>query len=467
MNRTRDHKLSVKCAGETCHEYFDNRRVEGRKMLIASTRFDYGGMLMRRITGLCGLLLVATLLVTMGPGLSGTATANDGHEKGGQWVATWGSSLQGLASETVSNATVEMIARSTIAGDRVRVTLENTFGADPLTIGQAYVGLRNRGVGLVPGSNRMLTFSGQPSVIIPAGERVTSDPAVLRVEAQQDLAVSLYVPDTNVQISRHNGAVTTSYLTEDDAGNLAADEDRTAFTKTTTSMYWLSAIDVFSSSAAGAIVAFGDSITDGTCSTLDAHDRWEDVMALRLWDSDKKDKHHSVVNEGIGGNTITSAPLVPPPTNNPPGVERLDRDVLERAGVTHVIFFEGTNDIRREASAAQVINGMQDIISRVKAAGLKIIGVTIIPRHNRPPSGTNTGWNDAKTAIRNEVNHWIRYEADFDAILDFDEVVRDPNNPDLINPIYNCGDGIHPGPFGYFVMGHSIDLKLFDAKGRH
>lgn len=412
---------------------------------------------MRRVRVLQGVTLAAALLLTLAVGLSGTAEARKGR-----WVTTWGSSMAGLApaTQTVSNATVEMIARSSIAGSAVRVRLENTFGQEPLVIGEAAVALRNRGVSLVAGSNRRLTFSGSPSVTIPAGGRVLSDPVALAVEAQQDLAVSLYLPGTNVPITRHSSALTTSYLTPNGAGNLAASEDRSAFTNTTTSMFWLSAIDVFTTSATGAIVGFGDSITDGSCTTLDAHDRWEDLVALRL--ALRHGKPKAVVNEGIGGNTVTRAGLIPPP-DSPPGTERLDRDVLEQAGVTDVILFMGTNDIRREASAAQVIAGMQEIIDRVKARRLKIIGVTIIPRHNRPPSGTNTGWNDAKTAIRNEVNDWIRNEANFDAVLDFDKVVRDPSSPNLINPIFNC-DGIHPNPFGYFVMGRSVDLKVFDDK---
>jgi lysophospholipase L1-like esterase len=413
---------------------------------------------MRRAKAFQGVTLAAALLVTLGLGLSDTAEALKGR-----WATAWGSSMQGLApaTQSVSNATVQMIARSSIAGTMVRVKLENTFGLEPLTIGETYVALRNRGVSLVAGSNQRLTFSGSPSVTIPAGGRVLSDPVALAVEAQQDLAVSLYLPGTDVPISRHSGALTTSHLTPNGAGNLAASEDRSAFTLTTTSMFWLSAIDVFTTSATGAIVGFGDSITDGSCTTLDAHDRWEDLVALRLGLRHGRPK--AVVNEGIGGNTVTRAGLIPPP-DSPPGIERLDRDVLELAGVTHVILFMGTNDIRREASAAQVIAGMQEIIDRVKARGLAIIGVTIIPRHNVPPSGTNTGWNDAKTAIRNAVNAWIRNEANFDAVLDFDEVVRDPSNPNLINRIFNC-DGIHPNPFGYFVMGKSVELKVFDEKG--
>ena len=151
-----------------------------------------------------------------------------------------------------------------------------------------------------------------------------------------------------------------------------------------------------------------------------------------------------------------------PAPDSIPGIERLDRDVLLHSGVTHVVLFMGTNDIRREASAAQVIAGMQNIIQRVRAQGLKIIGVTIIPRHNVPPAGTNTGWNDAKTAIRNEVNQWIRTSGAFDKVIDFDAVVRDPANPDLLYPAFNCGDGIHPSPLGYYQMGKSVDLDVFE-----
>ena len=372
-----------------------------------------------------------------------------------RWVIAWGSSLQGLSADTLTNATVQMIARPTIPGNSVRVKLENTFSAEALRIDAAYIGLRNYKSSLVEGSNRQLTFNGLPSVTIPAGGRVTSDPAALAVDAQQDLAVSMYVPGANVPISQHTSAFTTSYLTPNGTGDHAGSVDRSAFTVTTTATYWLSAVEVLSSSPSSAIIAFGDSITNGTCSSVDANSRWEDILAVRLLSPAGKDV--AVVNAGIGGNTLTRDNLVPPPSS-PPGTERLDRDVLEQAGVTYVILFMGTNDIGREASAAQVMGGMQEVIDRVKALGLKIIGVTIIPRHNQPPTETSMGWDDAKTATRNEVNDWIRHRANFDTILDFDEVLRDPTNPNLINPIFNC-DGVHPNTFGYFVMGQSVDLE--------
>ena len=381
-----------------------------------------------------------------------------------RWITAWGTSQNQLGMDALSNTTVRMIARVTISGDAVRIRLDNTFGSVPLSIGKAYVGHRIQGAAVAPGSNRQLSFNKSARVLIPAGGSVTSDPVRINVLAQQDLAVSLYIPDAGVRPSQHGGAQVTSYLTANGSGDVAGEETATRFTGTTSSMFWLKAVDVSSSSSTGSIVAFGDSITDGTCSTIDAHDRWEDLLAVRLAldaaGGGKKEAYKAIVNEGIGGNTITGEKLQPPP-DSPPGLERLERDVLTHFGVTHVILFMGTNDIRREASAGDVIAGMQDIVRRVKARGLKIIGVTIIPRHNRPPAESNTGWNVAKTKARNDVNQWIRTKAPFDAVIDFDRIVQDPKNADLLYPPFNCGDGIHPSPRGYYEMGRSVRLDLF------
>jgi lysophospholipase L1-like esterase len=378
------------------------------------------------------------------------------------WITAWGTSQQGLGMNEVTNATVRVIARVTISGESVRIRLDNTFGTAPLSIGKAYVGQRIQGATLAAGSNRQVFFNKSASVRVPASGSVTSDPVPMIVLAQQDLAVSLHIPDASVRPSQHGGAQVTSYLTANGSGDFAAEETANPFSATTTSTFWLKAIDVSSSSSTGAIIVFGDSITDGTCSTIDAHDRWEDLLAVRLAleaDGRGKGAHKAIVNEGLGGNTITREKLQPP-SDSPPGLERLERDVLAHHGVTHVILFMGTNDIRREAPAEQVIAGMQDIIKRVKARGLKIIGVTIIPRHNRPPAENNTGWSAAKTAVRNDVNQWIRTKAPFDAVIDFDKVVQDPKNADLIDPSFNCGDGIHPNPRGYYEMGRSVRLDL-------
>jgi lysophospholipase L1-like esterase len=380
-----------------------------------------------------------------------------------RWRTAWTTSQQTLGTSSISNTTVRLIARVTVGGDALRLRLDNAYGTAPLKIASVYVGVRARGAALVPGSNRRARFAGAESVTVPPGGSVRSDPVDLRVMARQDLAVSLFVPEAGVQPSQHSGALVTSYLAPADAGDHAAKETDEAFKATMTTMPWLKAIDARSASSTGVIVAFGDSITDGTCTTVDAYERWEDWLAVRLaLDADRrnrKDVHKAVVNEGIGGNTVTREGLQPPPDSTP-GIERLERDVLSHEGVTDVILFMGTNDIRRGASAAQVIAGMSQIAQRVKARGAKVFGATIIPRHNAPAAGTNTGWNDEKTAIRREVNQWIRSRAAFDGVLDFDAVVRDPAHADLIMASFNC-DGIHPSPRGYYEMGRSVALDLF------
>jgi len=409
------------------------------------------------------------------------ASQNRGPAAGEKtWVTAWGTSQQVLAETRITNATVRMIARVTIPGDSVRIRLDNTFGTEPVTIGRAYVGYRIQGAALAAGSNRPLVFAQGSAVTIAPGGSVWSDPVRLPVLAQQDLAVSLYVPGANVRPSQHTAAATTSYRSADGSGDVASDESRTSFAVSTTSLWWLKAIDVESASSAGAaggpgsIIMFGDSITDGTCSTLDAHDRWEDVVSVRLGLEHEANTQggrsprsgvKAVVNEGIGGNTVTREGLMPP-ADSPPGLERLDRDVLTHHGVTDVVLFMGTNDIRRGAPAAQVIAGMTSIVQRIKAKGIRVAGATIIPRHNVAPAGTNTGWNPDKTKIRNEVNQWIRTRAPFDSVIDFDRVVSDPANPDLIQAPFNCGDGIHPSPAGYYAMGKSVDLGLFRVAGR-
>jgi lysophospholipase L1-like esterase len=400
-----------------------------------------------------GALVVASVVVA--PGRPRAAS--------GTWITAWGTSQQGLGMTPVSNATVRMIARVTIAGDAVRIRLDNTFGTTPLRVGSAYVGERIQAAAIAKGSNRRVSFHGESGVTIAPGATAVSDPVTLKVAAWQDLAISLFVPEANVRPSQHTGAVVTSYLSPDGSGDVTADETRTPFARTTTSMFWLKSIDVLSSSSPGAIVGFGDSITDGTCATLDAHDRWEDWLSVRLQLAAGRagsGPHKAVVNEGIGGNTLTHEGLQPPP-DSPPALERFERDVLSHHGVTDVVEFIGTNDIRRGATAEQVIAAKTEIAKRVKAKGLRIIGVTIIPRHNVPASGTNTGWDDQKTSFRNQVNQWIRAKGPFDAVLDFDKVVRDPANVDLIDPPFNCGDGIHPSPLGYYRMGQSIPLEIF------
>src|SRR5580658_251328 len=186
------------------------------------------------------------------------------------WVTAWGTSQQSLGDIKITNATVRMVARVTIAGEMVRVRLDNTFGLAPVVFGKASIGPRVRGPALAAGMIKSLTFGGKNAVTIPAGATVESDPVALHVDAQQDIAVSLFIANSNIQPSQHNNSMVTSYLTDSGAGDQSASEDGRAFTGKINAMFWLKSIDVQPTSPASAIVAFGDSITDGTCTTLDA-----------------------------------------------------------------------------------------------------------------------------------------------------------------------------------------------------
>ncbi len=377
------------------------------------------------------------------------------------WVTSWSTSQQGLAQAPLNNVSLRLIARVTLPGEAVRVRLDNSFGTQPVTFSHATIAPRVRGPAVAGELLRPLNFAGKPAVTIAAGGTVESDPVALHVEAQQDLAVSLFV-EGSAQPSQHNNAQVISYATENGGGDQTTSVDGKMFGKNVNSMPWLKSIDVRPANAASVVVALGDSITDGTCTTPNAHDRWEDVLAQRF--ALETPVRRAVVNEGIGGNTAVNAANFDPPVNSPAGVDRFDRDVLSHAGISHLIIFLGTNDIRRGATADQVIGGLKDMLTRARAKGIKVIGATIVPRHSVVPGIADTGWNDAKTKIRNRVNDWIRKDAGFDGVLDFDRVVRSSANPDLLSPAFNCGDGVHPSPIGYFEMGKSIDLHLFEGR---
>jgi hypothetical protein len=223
---------------------------------------------------------VTIAAVVLSGALGSLALAGSQRSSAERWVTAWGSSLQGPATTTLSNATVRMIARVTIPGDAVRIRIDNSFGTKPLNIARAFIGQRTTGAALAKGSNRQVMFKGAATVTIAPGGSVMSDPVGIKPRAWQDLAVSLHLPDADVVPSQHNGMFATSYFTANNAGDAAAD-NRTPFTQTTTSCSGSKGSKVRTASTQGAIVAFGDSITDGTCSTVDGHDRWVDQLSMR------------------------------------------------------------------------------------------------------------------------------------------------------------------------------------------
>jgi lysophospholipase L1-like esterase len=419
---------------------------------------------------LAAALLAAPCLLFLG---SMEADARGGQ----QWFSAWTVSHGvRLTTPILTGESVRMIVRPTISGNAVRVKLENTLGQFPVTFSAGYIGQLQTAAALVPGSNTPLTFSGSPDLTLAPGAGAWSDPVNFHVAAFERYAISLDVASAS-DISAHTTGLVTNYMA---TGAHAADPSADGFVPVPNldpvvpvsnpafPFYWVAAVDVRAPSTTGTIVAFGDSITDGRCSTRtsngaangvvlpDIYNRWADLLAERLA-SLPADQVKAVANEGIGGNSIVSGGV------GPTALTRMDRDVLERAGVTHVIFFEGTNDIVGGATAATIIGGSQQVIDRAHAAGLTIIGVTVIPR------GSSATWTNLMEQQRLAVNDWIRNMANFDGLIDFAELLRGPvvpaNNAEQILPAFSCFDGIHPNPAGYEAMGEFIDLSLFKNIG--
>ena len=350
------------------------------------------------------------------------------------------------------NQTLREIVHVSLGGDRVRVTLSNAFGTLPLEVGAAHVALRDKDAAIKPGSDRPLTFGGNASTMIAAGAVVVSDPVSLTVPTASDLAVDIYLPgDTAATMSpltTHQGALQVNYFSSE--GNHAG-EVLFADAATTNQWFFLARVEVAAPDSAGAIVAFGDSITDGTRSTANTNNRWPDELARRLAAAKIP---LGVLNEGIGGNRVLCDGA------GVSALARFDRDVLVQPGVKYVIVLESINDIgigRGNAvpSANDLIAAHKQLIERAHAKGLKIFGATLTPFDG---AAYFTQEGEAK---RQAVNAFIRTGKAYDGVVDFDAAVRDPMAPSKIQMKYNPGDNLHMNDAGYQAMAAAIDLNLF------
>ncbi len=388
-----------------------------------------------------------------------------------QWFSAWTVAHNiGEVIPDLDNTTVRMIVRPTIAGQALRIKLENTRAKTPVIFATAFVGVANAGAAVVRGTNKPLTFAGASRLTLAPAESAWSDPVPFDVKAFERLAVSLHVASAS-DVSMHTLGLVTNYIAK---GARAAESSAQAFspiprtapgsTVVEFPFYWIAAVDVLSSSAAGTIVAVGDSWIDGRCSTTenkvvrpDLYQRWVDVLAARLAYAYPKEPR-AIVNKAIAGNRI-----IPGGGNGPATLERLDRDVLERAGATHVLYLQGMNDIGNGASAAQVTGAMQQVIDQVHAKGLSIIGGTLFSVA-RPDIA---GWTRAVEAQRVAVNAWIRTQANFDGVVDFDRLMSGGRVYDgmaSLKPEFACdGDSVHPNAAGYRAMGEFVDLALFKS----
>jgi lysophospholipase L1-like esterase len=397
--------------------------------------------------------------------LAGNSSALAQNGRGvDHWVGTWATAAVArpqAPSPSFNNQTLRQIVHTSVGGDRLRVVLSNAFGTAPLPVGAASIALRQKDAAIVTTSSRALTFSGSASTMIAAGAIALSDPVSLAVPASADLAIDIFLPaDTATSpspLTTHSGALQTSYVST--PGNHSGAPDLPVMT-TTQSWFFLSAVEVAAPDEVGAVVAFGDSITDGTLSTPDTNSRWPDQLAKRLLSqaASARIPMMGVLNEGIAGNRVLTDVV------GPSALARFDRDVLAQSGVTHVILLEGVNDLglakQAPPSAAEIIAGYRQIIERAHSHRLKVIGATLLPFEGTNLGGFPGYYSPEKETRRQAINEWIRNGKAHDGVIDFDLALRDPSHPSQLLPRYQAVDHLHLTDAGYQTMASAVNLAL-------
>ncbi len=400
--------------------------------------------------------LVFSLALLLAAGISAAEEAN--------WVATWAASPQRLwapdkpalmrVPTTLSNQTVRQIATLSLGGKRVRITLFNAFGSEPLAIGEAHVALSAGGARLAPGSDRKLTFGGRAAFSIPPGAAALSDPVELEAASYASLAVSLYLPQPTSVATFHWDGLQTGYIA---AGNVTSQDFKPG--STTTARAFLSSVLADAPPNALTVIAFGDSITDGNASTLDANRRWPDFLARRL-----AGQPVAVVNAGISGAKLLKNDM------GDNALARFERDVLAQPGAKTVILLLGINDIGWSGTPLapddalpapdDLVAVYHQFVARAHLHGIRVLGGTLLPfegaLHDTPQ---HNYWTPAKEKLRRAVNQWIRTSGTFDAVIDFDAALRDPAHPARLLPAYDAGDHLHPNDAGDKALAEAVDLE--------
>jgi len=384
----------------------------------------------------------------------------------GNWVSTWTASPQGVwgadftfdtkVSGELKDQTLRQVARISLGGERLRIVIANDYGKQPMQIGAARIALSAGGGAIVAGTDRAVTFGGQTSATVPPGAPLLSDPIELPTTALASLAISIYLPEPTPTSTFHWDGGQTAWLA---AGNQVAAE-RIDTSKPTTARMLASAVQVDAPAHAGTVVVLGDSITDGNGATVDANARWPDYLAARL-----APHNMAVVNAGISGARLLRDQM------GVNALARFERDVLGQPGVRSVIVLLGINDISWPGtafdpqgvapSADSLIAAYRQLIARAHARGVRILGATL-PPFEGALGGTPLAdyYQPQKDELRQQINLWIRTSGEFDAVIDFDSVLKDPAQPARLLPAFDSGDHLHPGDRGNAAMADAVNLDL-------
>ncbi|HSI40776.1 MAG TPA: SGNH/GDSL hydrolase family protein [Xanthobacteraceae bacterium] len=382
------------------------------------------------------------------------------------WIASWIASPQPrwegdfplpvLAPPTLWNQTVRQRVRLSLGGTRLRLVLSNRYGDTPVRIGAASVARAGTKAGVAEDSLKAATFGGQPSTTLLPGTSVISDPVEIDAPALSELAVSLFVPQPTAVSTFHWDGGQTAYIA---AGNATVKTDLEPESTTTTRIA-LSGVLVEAPAQTATIVAFGDSITDGAASTLDANRRWPDFLAARL-----APQGIAVVNAGISGNRLLA------PRMGESALARFDRDVASLPGVAAVVVLIGINDISwpghafapdiATPSADQLIDGYRQLAALARARNIRILGATLTPFEGALKGTPFEGYyTPDKDRVRQQVNERLRADGVFDALVDLDAVLRDPEHPRRLHPEFDSGDHLHASDRGNAAIADAIDLRL-------
>jgi lysophospholipase L1-like esterase len=380
----------------------------------------------------------------------------------GHWVGTWGCGPQltepgNLPPAPLAYSTLRQFVHTTIGGQHLRVRFSNAYGTNAVVIQSVHVALASGALTNLLGAidtttDKALTFHGGTSVTIPPGEVVFSDPCDFNLPALTNLAISIYFGNISATtINGHPGSRTTSYI---QSGNVVTAASLPSAAKT---LHWyiITGVDILADISNRAVVALGDSITDGRGPADNINNRWPDFFAARLA-TNAPTAGVGVLNMGIGANAVFGG-------NGPAGVNRFDRDVLNQSGGRWMIVFFGVNDIGGGGSsmttATNLVTTFAQWANKAHARGMLAYGATITP------FGGNGYYTALHEQERQYVNAWIRTNTVFDGVIDFDAAVVDPADPTKFQAAFFAGpyanDWLHMNAAGYQTMANAIDLSLF------